>query len=188
MATKNPDEIVVGSNGEIYIADAGATLPTTPTSTPNAAFEQVGYTSEAGVTLNRSQTVEDIRVWQSRYPARRIVSDEVLSAAFAMRQWNRVSTETAFGASVTSLGGGNFKLVPNPADDSLDVKALIIDWHDGDKDYRLVIPRCVVSDNGDITIARTGAADLPVTLSVLAEEGGGDPWVLYTNDDAFSTS
>lgn len=188
MPTKNPDEIVVASNGEIYVAPEDTTLPTNTTTSVNAAFEQVGYTAETGVTLNRSQTVDDIRVWQSRYPARRIVSDEVLSASFAMRQWNRTTTELALGGQVVSLGSGNFKLTPLAADDAIDVRAVVIDWHDGDKDYRLVIPRAVVSETGDIPLLRTGAADLPVTLSILAEEGGGDPWTIFTNDDAFSTS
>jgi hypothetical protein len=186
--SKDPNEIVVGSNGEIYVAPEGTTLPTSVLSSLNGSFEEIGYTSEDGVTLNRSQTIEDIRVWQSRYPARRIVTDEVLSAGFAMRQWNRTTTELALGGEVSSLGGGVFKLTPLPADDAIDVRALVIDWHDGDKDYRLVVPRVVVSETGDIPIARNVASDLPVTLSVLAEEGGGSPWLIYTNDDAFATS
>lgn len=187
--TKDPNEIVVGSNGEIYVAPVGTTLPTNTTTSLNAAFVELGYASEDGVTLNRSQTITDIPVWQSRYPARRIVESEVMSASFALRQWNRGTTELALGGEVASLGSGNFKLTPLPVDDAIDTRVLVVDWHDGDdKDYRLVIPRCVVTETGDIQIARTGAADLPVTLSVLAEEGGGDPWILYTNDPAFATS
>lgn len=187
--SKDPNEIVVGANGSIYVAPVGTSAPTTVASALNGAFVELGYTSEAGVTLNRSQTITDIRVWQSRYPARRIVEDEVLSASFALRQWNRDTVELALGGEVASQGGGNFKLTPLPVDDAIDTRILVIEWQDGDdKDYRLVIPRCVVTDTGDITVARTGAADLPVTLSVLAEEGGGDPWTLFTNDPAFATS
>lgn len=186
---KDPNEIVVGSNGEIYVAPLGTTAPTNVDSVLNGAFVELGYASEDGVTLNRSQTITDIRVWQSRYPARRIVEDEVLSASFALRQWNRGTVELALGGQVASLGSGKFKVTPLPVDDSIDTRILVIDWHDGDdKDYRLVIPRCVVTETGDIQIARTGAADLPVTLSVLAEEGGGDAWTLFTNDPSFATS
>lgn len=185
--SKDPEQIVVAVNGEIYVAPEGTTLPTHEGSALNSAFTELGYATEDGVSLGRSQSITDIRVWQSRYPARRIVDDEVLTAGFSMSQWNKDTTELAFGGEVEDLGGGHYKLTPLPIDDAIRVVALVIDWHDGDKDYRLVVPRATVSETQDIPLIRTGEAALGVVLSVLAEEGGGDPWYIATNDANFSS-
>jgi len=183
---KDSDQIVVGANGENYTAPEGTPLPANEGSSLNGAFVEVGYADENGVTLTDTATIADVKVWQSFYPARRIVTDRVFTTGFNLRQWSKGTVELAFGGTVSDLGGGHFKLSP-PAPEHLDIRALIVDWHDGAKNYRLVVPKCIQTASVNTKIARAAAADLAVTLSVLAEEGDNEPWHILTNDAAFSS-
>lgn len=184
--TKNPDEIVVGQNGELYTAPAGTTMPTTEVAALDPAFVDLGYTSEDGVTLSDGKTLENIGVWQSFYPGRRLVTAREFNVSTILRQWNKGTVELAFGGTITDEGGGTFKLTP-PAPEDLDLRALVVDWRDGTKTYRLVVPRCIIAETVESQINRSAAADLPITVSVLAEEGDDDPWNIYTDDPSWAS-
>jgi hypothetical protein len=183
---KDPDEIVVGQNGEIYTAPTGTAAPTTEVSALNAAFVDLGYASEDGVTLSDGKTVENVGVWQSFYPARRIVTAREFNVTFALRQWNKDTVELAFGGTVTEPSSGHFKFSP-PAPEDLDIRAVVVDWRDGDRNFRLYIPKAIITESVESNINRGSASDLPVTLSVLAEEGDGDPWNIFTDDESWSS-
>lgn len=185
LAGKDADQIVVGQNGEIFTAPETASLPANESTALNAVFRELGYASEDGVTLTDSRTLEDIRVWQSFYPVRRITTERLFTVAFVAVQWNQAVLETAFGAEVEHLGSGHYKLHA-PAPEALDIRSVIVDWHDGDKDYRLVVPRAIIAETVEARIARNAAAQLPLTLSVLAEEGG-EPWYILSNDPALAS-
>lgn len=51
------------SNGAVFWAPAGTTLPTSAEATLDAAFVNLGYISEDGVTLSTEESVDQIRAW-----------------------------------------------------------------------------------------------------------------------------
>jgi hypothetical protein len=59
----------------------------------------------------------------------------------------------------------------------------VIDWNDGDKQYRLVCARVVATESVETNIVRTGAADLPITFSVM-EDDNQVTWYLVSDDPA----
>ena len=133
------------------------------------------------------KTIVDVAAWQSFYAVREIISAREFSRAFVLRQWDRYTIGLAFGGGTfTDQGGGLTKYEP-PDPSTLDERACIVDWQDGMKDYRLVVPRCVVTENVETNLTRTAAADLPITLRVLAPTAGADPWYCLTNDPAFAS-
>ena len=182
---KDVDQIVVGANGSIHVAPIGTTQPVSEAAAYAAGWVELGYTSEDGVTLTDSKTIEPIPVWQLFYPARRVITDRDFSAAFVLRQWSADTVALAFGGGeVTEVSTGHFKYEP-PAPEVIDERALGITWLDGDKTYRLIIPRGVVIENVETKIARGAAADLPVTFGIIGDDAGGAPWYLLTDDPAF---
>jgi hypothetical protein len=180
---KDVDEIVVGANGTIWVAPVATALPTSPTAAPTG-FTDLGYVSEDGVTATDSKTLEPIPVWQLFYPARRVVTERDFMVAMVLRQWSKATTELAFGgATVTEPSPGVYRLTP-PDPAFIDERAMLVDWADGNKHYRLVLPRGMVTENVETQLVRTAASDLPVTFGILGSDTE-DPWYLLTDDPAF---
>lgn len=175
------EEIVVGSDGNVFVAPTGTAAPTDTATALNAAFRQLGFTSEDGVTLSKSRDIEDIEVWQSRYPARKVVTGETFGVGFVMRQWNRQTVELGLDATVSGTTG-DYTITPNDPE-NIDERSVVVEWADGTDNFRLYIPRAFMSENGDIQITKGQAVDLPVTLEALASDAS-DPWLLFTDATA----
>lgn len=186
MAGRSTDEIVVGADGDVYVAPEGSTLPTDIGEALDSAFVKLGYTSEDGVTLTDSKTVESIPVWQLFYPARRIITERDFSLGFVLRQWSRDQVSLAFGGGTFTTTTNGVKFSP-PSPSDLDVRAVVIDWADGDNDYRLVVPKMFVTDDVETNLVRSAASDLPITLGIIGPDSG-DPWNLYSDDPALVAS
>lgn len=184
MAGKDTNEIVVGANGSILVAPVGTTGPTGINDPLDSAFIDLGYVSEDGVTFLDGKTTEPIPVWQLFYPARYIVTEKEASAAFALRQWGDDQVVFAFGGgSVTIDNPGEYRYTP-PDPGIIDERAMAIEWVDGTKNYRLIIPRGFVTENVETNLIRTAASDLPITFGVIGEAGVA-PWYFQTDDPAF---
>ena len=66
MANNNAQNVSVGKpkiGGAIYRAPLGTTLPATANGSLDAAFECLGYASDAGLVNNNSAESEDIKAW-----------------------------------------------------------------------------------------------------------------------------
>lgn len=181
---KDTDEIVVGANGTIWVAPVGTTAPADEVAAPAAGWIDLGYASEDGVTFNDSRTLDAISVWQLFYAARRIVTEVETTISFVLRQWNKNTVPLAFGGgTVSTPTAGHHKFVP-PAAGTIDERALMVDWVDGAKHYRLVVPKGVATEAVETNLTKSGAADLPIGFAVLGTDGV-DPWYLLTDDPAF---
>lgn len=178
------DKVVVAATGELYVAAVGATQPTDPTSPFGGEWTELGYATTDGVTMTDSRTVEEITAWQSFYPVRRIVTGKDMRVAFSLLQWEEDTVKLAYGGgTVTEESSGIYKYVP-PAPEVLDERAFAVDFHDGDKDYRVIFPKVQVVESVEVQLFRQGAAILPVTLGIIGE-AGEDAWYFLTNDTDF---
>lgn len=186
--TQTAEEVRVGADGQIYVADVGTTLPTSVDDSLDGAFSSaLGFVSEDGVTITDGKTVTDIGAWQSFYPIRELVTAREFSVAFSLRQWNRDTIALAFGGGTfTDLGTPDTQYSP-PDAATLDERALVVDYQDGDVNYRLVVPRCLATETVTAQLARASAADLPITMKVLAPTAGTDPWFMLTDDPAVAS-
>lgn len=181
----NAENIVVGSGGSIYIAPVGTTLPTTVDGSLNAAFVDLGYISEDGISLSAAAEITEISAFQSFLPVRKLVTGRTFDLSFNVREWTAESVVFAFGGgTITEDTPGEYTYTPPAAGDALYERAMVVDFRDGAKDYRLVIPRGTISDTVETTIARGSAADLPVTFSVLATDEVTPGYYLISNDPA----
>ncbi len=177
-------ETVIASNGQVYVAPVTTVqVPDDVGTALGADWVELGFVSEEGATFSQGQDITDINAWQSFYPVRRVVSSRTVTVAFELLQWNEDTLEFALGGNVTSGGGGEYVFVP-PAPEDLIEHSVVVAWQDGTKDYRLYIPRGIVSENVDITLSRTDAAGLPLTFAA-TDPGSDDIYTLFTNDTAF---
>lgn len=180
------NQIVVAANGTVYVAPVGTTQPTTPTATPAAAWKDLGFITEDGATFTDSKEIEDIQAWQSFYPVRKIINSKEVTLSFALQQWDEKTIPLAFGGgTITNPSVGVWRYVP-PSPETLDERALMIDWLDGVKAYRLIIPKGLVTEAVETQLVRTSEAELPITFSAVPT-AGTDAFILLTNDIAFSS-
>lgn len=190
MPWNDPNEIVIAADGQIYVAPLGTTLPAVnsdPTAALNAAFVGLGYATEDGVSFKVTPDVKDHTVWQSRQAVRRVVQSREVEAGFELVQWNEATVPFAFGGgSVTSAGGFYTYSLPDDSD-ALDEVSMVIDFADGDRNGRIVIPRGNVTDAVEAKFQATEMAGLPITFKALAPIAGGTAmYVIFDDAAAFA--
>ena len=180
----NANETLVGANGSIYVGAVGTAEPSQPDSTL-VGWTELGYLSEDGVTWSVGRTTEDVNAWQSFYPVRTLVTAQTSTLSFTLRQWNPETLVLALGGGeIDEPTSGVFQYSP-PTAGSLDERAVIVDWQDGARNYRLIVRRAVVSDAVETQLQRGAAADLPITFNILGNAEGDAPFILLTDDPAF---
>jgi len=183
---QNANYVVVAGDGTVYVAPtASAVAPTNAATALNAVWLEMGYVSEDGATFTQGQEITDINAWQSFYPIRRVLTARTVSISFALREWNKRAVEFATGGTV-AINAAEWKLTPPTPSATID-RALILEWVDGSKKYRLFCPKGVISEDVETNLSRTAAADLPVTFAASDPGAGGSIYQLFTTDPAFSS-
>lgn len=185
MTNKNADEIAVGANGTLWLADVGAAEPSSISDPMDAGdWTDTGYLSEAGVQISPKMTTKSVRAWQSFYDLRRIVDAREFMLKFTLQQFNDTSLKLSLGGGdIIEDAPGEFRYVP-PEAGTIDEKALCVEWVDGDKNYRLFLPRGMNEQAGAFDIVRTKEIGLPIEFGVLGTDGV-DPFFLQTDDPGF---
>lgn len=179
-------EIIVAANGSVYVAEVGTTAPASESASLASGWKQLGFVTEDGVTFTDSKETEAVAAWQSFYPVRRIVTARDASVSFSLRQWNSDTVTLAFGGgTITEPTSGHYKYVP-PTPSDVDERALLIDWQDDTRKYRLIIPKGMVSEAVETNLTRSGSSILPITF-VATPDSGDDAYYLLTNDASFES-
>lgn len=181
---QNTDEIFVGLAGQVYAAPVGATAPTDLAAAWDAAWIDLGFTTEDGVTLTDSKTLSEKRGWPSPHVLRRWVQTRDFMAAFTLVQFNAENLIRALGGGlVEEPSTGVFSYSP-PDDDDLGQFALGIEAVDGSRIYRFIIPSGVVDEAVEIPINRQDSTELPVSFKAQVPSAGSI-YTMLTNDAAF---
>jgi hypothetical protein len=190
MSWNDPNELVIASNGQIYVAPVGTTLPaidSDPTAALDAAFVGLGLATEDGVTLTITPDVKEFKAWQSRNAVRTVVNAREVQAAFALEQFNEETIPFAFGGGAVSNAGGFYTFSLPAAGDALDERAMVIDAQDGDRNMRIVIPRGNVTDAVETKFQAADLAILPITFKALEPlAGGAAMYVIFDDAAAFA--
>lgn len=186
MAT-DADEIVVGANGSVYVAPVGTVGPADIATALNASFIDLGFVSEDGIEITPGMDSSEINAWQSFYPVRRLVTARTLEIGFTLLQWNEDSIALAFGGGsvATTAGPPAVYTYTPPSPDEIDYRALVIEWQDDTKSYRLHVPKVLVTDTSALSLNRTDPAGLALTFSTQATDGA-NAFTLITDDPAFA--
>jgi hypothetical protein len=186
---QNTAELVVGATGAVYVAPVGTALPVSIAATLNVAFVDLGLITEDGITVSPSVSQEVIRAWQLLTRVRTIITERDFELEFAMMQWNETTLPFAMGGGsiTTDLPGPPAEYSYDfPDADVRDERAMIVEWQDGTKDYRLVIPRLEVTDLASFTVARTDTANLGVTVNVVSNPADAYTMRLQSSDTSFA--
>lgn len=192
---KDQDEIRIGGPVTLYQAPVGTAAPTDSTTALNAAFVDLGYTTEDGTEFAREKTIQVVKANQSLFPLRRVVTDLDAMLNFTMIQWNKTNLELALDGTVTEPdptgAPGEYKFTPD-ASETVNYGAYVAEWSDEDTagttlNYRIYIPKGVSLESVNTQLRRYPESRLPIQVGVVHEDGS-DPYAIFTNDPAFDPS
>lgn len=179
----DPDNIRVGANGSVLIAPVGTALPTTIAAAWNAAFVDVGFINEDGVTISKPRTIEARRAWQSFYPVRRIVTEVDLTVAFTMMEFKKANIQTALEGTIATATGIHTFTPGDPED--INEVALGVQWMDGAYTYRLTVPKVLSMEDIEFQLRRSEESGIPLTLGVVGTDAV-QPYSIFTDDPAWA--
>jgi hypothetical protein len=172
----------VAVTGAVYAAAAGATLPTDATTSPDAAFKDLGYLDEDGITEALDVDQDEITGWQNGTVLRRTITSQAKTFEFTLAETKADVLEFVHPGS-TITGAGPYDLEVGPVT-SIN-KALVIDIVDDTVLTRLVIPNCEITDFGDIEYKNGEALKYPVTVTAYPDSSDVVVYK-YSNDTAWA--
>lgn len=185
------EEVVVALDGTVSLGAADATPPEDLDSLDAGEFADLGYQSSDGVTFTVTPNVQDIEAWQSATPIRKLVTARTLTLAFSALQWNVNTFAAAYGGGAwTEVDApsppdpGLYRYDPPANEDALVDYVGVLDFLDGDKQYRLVVKQGNITESVETNLARGGAAVLPITIEAITPDEDDRSWYLLSNDPA----
>lgn len=183
MAVMTNDQPIVGAYGDAYTAPPGTDIPS-DIDAPGAEWTLLGMISEDGASWTPpAEETEDIKIWQSPYPARTVTTGLTSSLSFALDGWDRTTIPFA-------LGGGTFEDVGStvvyhpPGPGQSEAKAIFLKVLDGDVKMGVYFRKGRVISRDDTNFKPDEAALLNVEFGLLAESGQ-DPYNLVFDSASF---
>lgn len=169
--TLNADNVRSALTGAVYVAPTGSTQPTTATEAWDAAFVDLGYLSEDGITEAHSTDWNIVRAWQNRAIVRQLLTGSDATFAFTLIETTRAGLEVYHvGSTVTTEGPSNYRLEIQEPSEQYQVWG--IDVVDGDDHIRIIIPDGTVSETGDVTYQNGETIGYPITITARPDSEG----------------
>lgn len=106
MAQMDTTQVGVGAaqaTGAIWVAPQNTTLPADATTTLPAAWELLGFTSDAGVQISESSSNDAIRAWEGRTEVYNVRTEYTESVAFMPIQCNADVAKLMWGADMVEV-------------------------------------------------------------------------------------
>ena len=159
--------------GHVFRAPIGTTIPTDAVTALDAAFIDMGYISEDGVTNANSPESETINAWGGTPVLRTVTSkDDTFSAKFI----------SAMNIEVQKMVYGNSNVTGTDMATGITVKANAKDLEEyiyvfemiakGNVAHRVVLPCAKPTEIGEVTYADSEAVGYEVTLGCTADASG----------------
>lgn len=181
-----------GTDVSPYMSDVMVPLP-------DDVFVPLGYTAEDGIELTPTVETNPVTVHQSATPVKYVVTSASVTLAFTMMQFDENTVPLYFGADFVEQANGTLTLDLASTPD-LREQVLIVEWGDfvetpnesdptgpatlvsGTK-TRLILPRIMLSERNAITLTRTDAQQLGVTVQALDVGGKLGTVLMKTADE-----
>lgn len=178
MDASNVDVAITGA---IYRAPIGTDVPTTPTESLDAAWEELGFIGDGGLTEAPNDTTKEIKAWQNGTTVRRLITGFTYNWSFTAIEQNAVVLETYHkGSTMASTGGVNTLKVLAP---NAQRWMFLFDVVDGDKHERIVLQDAEVTERGQVVYKNDEAIGFPITITSYPVDDDGDPVVAIKMSD-----
>jgi hypothetical protein len=167
----------VGYGGKVYVAPVGTAAPATLSAAWGTGWVDLGYISDDGLTEGSDQDRNEFYAWGADAPVRTQITRNVttFNMTFIETKGDVLSVYYATpGSAMTSSGSGATQVLTFVQGQQVapDVRALGIDIVDGARTFRFIIPRCEVSDKGDVNYAKEDLIGYELTFTALLASDG----------------
>lgn len=171
----------VAVTGAVYRAPIGTDVPTSPTESLAADWEDLGFIGDSGLTEAPNDTTKEIKAWQNGITVRRLITGFTYNWSFTAIESSAVVLETYHkGSTMDTVGGvSTLKvLAPSPAR-----FMFVFDVVDGDKHERIVLQDAEVTERGQVVYKNDEAIGFPITITSYPVDDSGDPVVAIKMSD-----
>lgn len=160
------------ATGMFYTAPAGTALPTYPSDSLGADWEEVGAVTADGITWSTGKDSDPLRNW-AKEVERLIASDEGGTVTAPLMYTNQATLEAIFGednVTVTAANSSHGKLVSVTVEPGVSASpaAFLFIMKDGDDMLMLGTTKGIVREVGDITMSPTDAITWEATIEAAA--------------------
>lgn len=156
-------------SGSIFRAPFGTSLPTSTSASLNAAFKEMGYASEDGVTNTNTPETESIRAWGEDVVLT-VQSSKDDTFQFTLIEALNEDTLAAVYGSGNVSGTLSSGITINANADEAEEASWVIDMvmRNGAA-KRIVIPDAKITEIGDIVYADNEAVGYEITLTAMPD-------------------
>jgi len=166
---RDVDNVLVAADGRGYVAPLGTTAPTNSSGTLNAAFKELGWIHEDGLTEAANADTAEIKAWDGT-TVRKVMTGSEFTFQLRVLETTKVNLELYYSGSTVTANTGESKIqVKSPANDR---RSFVFDVFDGTKATRIYIPDGEVTERGDITYANGEATSYEVTITAYPDTNG----------------
>lgn len=167
----------VAVTGGVWYGPDGTGVPTNAVTDLDADYDEVGYLSEDGIVQSIGSESTLIKAWQNSDTVRTISTSSTVTYAFTMIETSATTLEVYYGnytaGTVQITGAQGIR------------GEWIIEYHDGVKDIRIVIPDGQVTERGDTQFKNGEAVGYPITVTAYPD---GSSVNAYRYQDATTSS
>lgn len=159
--------------GAVYRAPKGTTLPSDATTALAAAFEDMGYISEDGITNSNTPDTEKIKAWGGQVVL--VVTNEK-SDNFKLKfleSLNPKVLQTVYGSANVTEGTNTISVTANGTEPTEYVYAIDMVMKGGAL-KRIVIPCGSLSEVGDIVYKDNEPVGYELTIECLPDSSGNN--------------
>jgi hypothetical protein len=166
---RDVDAVYVGADGRGYVAPRGTSAPTSASSTLNAAFKELGWIHEDGLTEAANADSAEIKAWDGT-TVRKVMTGSEFTFQVKFLETNEQTLELYYSGSAVAANTGQSKIdVKAPTGDR---RAFVFDVLDGSHVVRIYIADGEVTERGDIVYANGEAIGYEVTITAYPDTNG----------------
>lgn len=158
-------------SGAVYRAALGSTLPTDATTSLDAAFKELGYVSEDGVSNNNSPSSDNVKAWGGATVL--VLQNEKTDewTLTLIEALNENVLKTIYGDSKVTVNGTAIT-VQATADQLADACYVIEMSLKGGALKRVVIPDGAISEVGEVVYKDDDPIGYEITINALPNSSG----------------
>lgn len=165
------------TQGAVFAAAPGTTLPTDAVTALDNAFKDLGFLSEDGVTRSRSLSSSNIKEWGGKVVM--ITEEEdITTFKFKMIEYLNTEVQKVVNGDTNVTGSLAAGLAITPGDEMTEHAFVFWQRMRGGVSYRLVVPRGRITEIGDVVYKSNEAVAYDVTVTAMVD-ASGKPYYEY---------
>jgi hypothetical protein len=158
--------VKVGTDGTVWVAPLGTTLPANTDATLDGAFVNLGEVSSEGLEAAFEASSEYVRNWKG-LPVRSFTPETTFTFAVTFLETDMKTLDTQFGTTTESVGGGFSETrIGQPSNTPQALVIPVVDSKDNSIS-QWVIPQAVVGERDAITYSNSEVTAYRLTFSAL---------------------